>query len=74
MSIAESLFGFGEGDCETDREVALLPWEFGRDESKESDDELGRGDRLGMLGNELSEEVFGSTMVGLALNAITVFY
>lgn len=72
MSIAELLFGTGEGDDEADREVALLPWEFGRDESKESDDELGRGDRLGMLGNGLSEEVVGSTMVGLAFIAIAI--
>ena len=68
LSIAGRLFGIGEG--ETDGEVALLPWEFGRDESRESDDELGREDRLGMLGNGVSEEVLGSMMVGLPFIAI----
>lgn len=70
LSIARTFLGIGEG--ETDREVALLPWEFGLDESKDSDDELGLGDRLGMLGNGLFEEVVGSMMVGLPFIAIMV--
>ena len=41
LSVTGTLFGIDEGEGETDREVALLPWEFGREESKESDDELG---------------------------------
>ena len=39
LSIAGTLSGIGEGD--TDREVVLLGWELGHDESKESDAELG---------------------------------
>ena len=35
-SIAEISFG----ESEADREIVLLPLEFGRDESRESDDEL----------------------------------
>lgn len=38
LSIAGTLFGIGES--ETDREVVLLGWEVGREESKEPDDEL----------------------------------
>ena len=70
MSIVGMFFGFGDG--EADREVALLAWELGRDESKESDDELVCGDRLGTLGNGLSEEVGGSVVVGLEFIAIAV--
>ena len=46
--------------------------ELGRDESKESEDELGFGERLGMLGSGLSEDVDGSMIVGLSFNAIVV--
>lgn len=70
ISFAGTLLGFGDG--EADREVALLAWELGRDESKESYDELVCGDRLGMLGNGLSEEVVGSMVVGLPFIAIAV--
>lgn len=38
LSIAGTLFGIGES--ETDREVVLLGWEVGGEESKEPDDEL----------------------------------
>ena len=39
LSLAGTLLGIEEGD--TDREVVLLGWELGHDESKESDAELG---------------------------------
>lgn len=68
--MAGALFGFGVG--EADREVALLAWELGRDESKESDDELVLGDRLGMTGNGMSEEEVDSIVVGLPFIAIAV--
>ena len=55
-----------------DREVALLPLELGRDESKESEDELEFGERLGMLGSGLSVDLDGSMTVGLSFNAIVV--
>lgn len=61
---------FRLGDGEADREVALLAWELGRDESKESDDELVWGDRLGMRGNGLPAEEVGSMLVGLPFIAI----
>ena len=59
------LFGIGEG--ETEGEVLLLAWEFGRDES---DDELVFGDRAGTLGNGLSEGVVDSVTIGLSSTAI----
>ena len=59
------LFGIGEG--QTEGEVLLLAWEFGRDES---DDELVLGDRAGTLGNGLSEGVVDSVTIGLPSVAI----
>ena len=65
LSIPGTPFCIGEG--ETEREVVLLACEFGRDES---DDELVWGDRPGILGSGLSEEMVGSTTVGLSSTAI----
>ena len=65
LSIVVMLFGNGEG--ETEGEVLLLAWEFGRDES---DDELVLGDRAGTLGNGLTEGVVGSVTIGLPSIAI----
>ena len=58
---------FGIGEDETDGEVLLLAWEFGRDES---DDELVLGDRPGILGNGLFEGVVDSVTIGLPSVAI----
>ena len=65
LSIAGNFFGVSEG--ETEQEVLLLAWEFGRDES---DDELVLGDRPGTLGNGLSEGVFDSVTIGPSSLAI----
>ena len=65
LSIVGMLFGIGEG--ETEGEVLLLAWEFGRDES---DDELVLGDKPGILGSGLSEGVVDSVTIGLPSVAI----
>lgn len=51
---------FGIGEDETEYEVLLLAWEFGRDES---DDELVLGDKAGTLGNGLSEGLNASVTI-----------
>ena len=65
LSVVGTLFGIGED--ETEYEVLLLAWEFGRDES---DDELVLGDKAGTLGKGLSEGLIASLTIGLPSVAI----
>lgn len=62
----------GTGDEDSDAEVALLPRDCGRDDSKELDEELVLSDGLRRRGGvPESGEAVGSTMIGFALRFST---